>query len=140
MVWMVSILLIFSYSILFSGSLGTVPRTLTTIGITVISTFHNLFSSLARSKYLIIFSFSFVPMNIMSYFIMPFLYSVGVRIGQMNTKWSIDSVFVHTIYTLGLYCFLSCLPDSFLLLVSDPMQLLLTPPSLPSVQHFSAID
>ena len=40
-----------------SKQLGTVPCKLTTIGITITFIFHNIFSSQARSKYLLIFAF-----------------------------------------------------------------------------------
>ena len=52
-VWIVSILTLISSSpSLFFGFLGTVPRTLNPIAITIIFTLHNFFSSLARFKYL----------------------------------------------------------------------------------------
>ena len=58
-VWMVSILpLISNSSSLSSKLLGTVPRAPTTIGITFTLIFQSFFSSLARSRYLSIFSLS----------------------------------------------------------------------------------
>ena len=57
--WIVSNLpLISKYSNLFSRFLWVVPKDPTTIGITITSMFHD-FSSLARSRYFIIFSLSF---------------------------------------------------------------------------------
>ena len=44
----------------FSNPLGTVPRVPTTKDITVNLMFHSIFSSLARSRYLYTFSFSFI--------------------------------------------------------------------------------
>ena len=63
-VWTVSILsLIYSpnlFSNLFSRALEIVPSALTTIGITVTFIFCSFFCPLARSKYLFIFSLSFI--------------------------------------------------------------------------------
>ena len=59
-VWIVSVLpLRFSSPTLFSRPLGTVPTAPTTIGITITFMFHSFSSSLARSRYLSIFSPSF---------------------------------------------------------------------------------
>ena len=43
-------------------------------------------------------------MNLMFYLVI-LLYSIVVRIGQADTKWLIDSVFVRIIYILGLIRF-----------------------------------
>ena len=60
-VWIVSILPLISHSSYpFTKPLGTVPRVPITIGTTVIFMFHNFFSSLTRSKYLFLISFSLV--------------------------------------------------------------------------------
>ena len=44
----------------FTNDLGNVPSVPITVGITVTFMFHNFFSSLARSKYLSLFSFSLI--------------------------------------------------------------------------------
>ena len=62
-VWMVSILLIFSSSWLFSRILATVPRVPATGAITDACMFHSFFNSLARSRYLI--------------FLFPFIFTLG---------------------------------------------------------------
>ena len=62
-VWMVPIFpLVSCSSSLFSMPLGTVPRALTTVGITDTFKFRKIFCSLAKSKYLSCFlpSFSFI--------------------------------------------------------------------------------
>ena len=60
-VLVVSILLLISNSSsLFCKFFGIVPRAPTTIGVTVTFMFHNLSSSLARSRYVSIFSLSFI--------------------------------------------------------------------------------
>ena len=56
-VWMVfTCPLISKSSILFTNSLGIVPSVPTTIGITITFMFHSFFNSLARSRYLYLFS------------------------------------------------------------------------------------
>ena len=52
--------LTFNSFCLFSKPLWTVPRTPISISITIIFIFHCIFSSLERSKYLSIFSLSFI--------------------------------------------------------------------------------
>ena len=60
-VWMIKIFPLISNSSSHSSRpLGTVPSTPITIGITVTFMFHSLFSSLTRSKYLSVFSFSLI--------------------------------------------------------------------------------
>ena len=59
--WIVTILLLISNaSSFFSKPFRTVPSAPTTIGITITRIFHRLFSSLARSRYLSLFLFSFI--------------------------------------------------------------------------------
>ena len=61
MIWMVSILPLISVSLsLFSWVLVTLRCAPLTIGITVILMFHRFYSFLAMSKYLFIFSLSFI--------------------------------------------------------------------------------
>ena len=58
--WMVSTrVLISSSSSFFNNPFMTLPNASITIGITVTFMFHGFFSSLARSRYLSLFSFSF---------------------------------------------------------------------------------
>ena len=60
-VWMIwNIFLINNSSSLFSKTVGTFPNATTIISITFTFIFHCLFCPLARSKYLSIFSFSFI--------------------------------------------------------------------------------
>ena len=59
-VWIVSTRpLIFKSPKTFTNHLGNVPKAPATVGITVTFMFHRFFNSLARSRYLSFFSFSF---------------------------------------------------------------------------------
>ena len=57
--------------------------------------------------------FTYFPINIIFRLLCVSLYSFGVRTEPPDTKWSIDSVFVHKIYIFGLIWFSLCVPDRF---------------------------
>ena len=100
-VWIVSIWhLTFNSASLFPKPLKTIPSESTTISITVTFMCHNLFSCQARSKYLFIFSYSFIfPLE-----------SVGKA---KSTIWQI--MFSSLYYFTPWEFFTSTLTDGFLL-------------------------
>ena len=92
-IWMVfSRVLISISSSPFTNPLVTVPSALITIGITVTFMFHSFFNSLARSRYLSLFSPTF---NFIYWSANYYCYFTLLRVFRTNvSRWSFISVWV----------------------------------------------